>query len=69
MCVCVWREGVGKITLPCLKLVRIMLETSHFARKYTHTYVILENISFSTKTLLILLMPALFCKTVFFWPK
>ena len=67
---CVWREGVGKITLPCLKLVRTMLETSHFALKYTHTYVILENISFSTKTLLVLLIPAFFCKiSAFFWPK
>ena len=32
------RGGGGKITAPpppCLKLVRIMLETSKFARKYT----------------------------------
>ena len=30
----VGEEGGGKIT-PCLKLVRVMLETSNLARKYT----------------------------------
>ena len=44
----------GKIT-PSLKLGRIILETYVVS---THTYVVSENIPFSTETLLILLMPA-----------
>ena len=34
--VCFEVGGGGKITFPCLKLVRIMLETKHFVLKYTH---------------------------------
>ena len=44
----------GKIT-PSLKLGRIILETYVVS---THTYVVSENIPFSTETLLILLMSA-----------
>ena len=53
--------GGGKIT-PSLKLVRILLETWNLVRKCvsTHTYKVLENTSFSTKVLLILLMWAFF---------
>ena len=29
-------EGRGKITPPCLKLIRVMLETWNLTRKYTH---------------------------------
>ena len=47
-------EGVK---LPRLKLVTITPETSNLARK-TYTYVILENIPFSNKAFLILLMSA-----------
>ena len=43
----------------CLKLVRIILETWYVS---THTYLVPENIPFSTKTTLILLMSAFFCK-------
>ena len=52
--------------LHCLKLVRIMLETSNLGRKYTHihTYVVAENIPFSTNVLLILLMSVFFCKKI-----
>ena len=56
-------EG-GKITyLPphCLKLVRIMLETEIWHAS-THTWVVSENIPFSTKTLSNLLMLAFFSK-------
>ena len=53
---------VGEVKLSRLKLVRIMLETSNCAGKYTHTYVVSENILFSTKALLILLMSVFFCK-------
>ena len=41
--------------------IRIILETWNLARKYTHI-CISENVPFSTKDLLILLMPAFFCK-------
>ena len=62
--------GRGELLLPpCLKLVRIMLETLNLARKYTHTYVVPENIPFSTKALLILMMPAFFAKNQRFFPK
>ena len=47
----------------CLKLVRIMLETWYVS---THTYLVPEDILFSTKTTLILLMSAFFCKKNFF---
>ena len=46
-----------------------MLETLNLARKYTHTYVVPENIPFSTKALLILMMPAFFAKNQRFLPK
>ena len=48
--------GNGKITVHCLKLVRIMLET--------HRYVVLENMPSCTRTFLILLMSAIFCKKI-----
>ena len=48
--------GDGKIT-PCLKRVRILLETWNLVRKYTYIYI-LRNIPFSTKIPLILLMSA-----------
>ena len=54
----------GSKTTPCLKLVRIMLESSNLAGKYTHTYLVSENIPFSIKALLILLMSAFFCKKI-----
>ena len=62
-------RGVVKITplpIPYLKLVRIMLKTSNLARKYTRTYVVSENIPFSIKALLILLMSAFFFKKAAF---
>ena len=46
------RGGGGKITA-CLKLIRIML-VRHVWYISTHTYVVSENILFSTKTVLIL---------------
>ena len=49
-------------------LVRIMLETSNLIGKYTH--VVSENIAFSTKASLILLMSAFFWqKITIFWQK
>ena len=45
---------------PSLKLVRIMLETSNLARVSTNRHAVLENVPFSTKALLILLMSAFF---------
>ena len=45
---------------PRLELVITMLETSNLLRK--RTYLIAEKIPFSTKTVLILLMPAFFSK-------
>ena len=53
---------------PSIKLVRIMLETSNLARKCTHLYSS-ENIPFSTKTYLILLMSAFFEKNQCLLPK
>ena len=57
----VYFEVWGGITFPrlCLKLVRIMLETSNWHWS-TQTYLISKNIPFSTKLLLILLMSAFF---------
>ena len=64
--------GEGLNYLPCLKVVRIILETTNLARKYTHTHthththtrthtcVVSENIPFSTEALLILLISAFF---------
>ena len=51
----------------CLKLVRIMLEQIWHVS--THTHVVLETISFSTKALLILLMSVFFCKKSTFFGK
>ena len=53
-----WGEGGGTITL-CLKLARVTLETSNFARNYTHKLVS-EKISFIATSLLILLLSAFF---------
>ena len=53
---------ITPLPIPYLKLVRIMLKTSNLARKYTRTYVVSENIPFSIKALLILLMSAFFGK-------
>ena len=58
--VCVWGGGGDKIN-PCLKLVRIMLETLNLTRKYTHICSSREY-TFSTKVSLILLMSAFFGK-------
>ena len=52
--------------VPCLKLIRIMLEIWYIG---THPYTVLENITFSTKTLLILLIPAFFVKNWAFFCK
>ena len=51
---------VRVVKLSHLNLVRIILETWNLVN--THTYVVLENIAFSTKTLLILLMSGFFGK-------
>ena len=56
--------GGGKITPPPslrLKLVIILREIQLW-HVSTHTCVVSENISFNTRTLLILLMSAFFCK-------
>ena len=53
-------EGRGVKLPPCPKFVKIMLETTNLAPKYTRILVS-ENIPFSTKALLILLM------STFFW--
>ena len=65
-----WGWGGGEVKLPpCLKLVRIMLETSNMARKYTHLCSF-RKYTFSTKPILSLLMPAFFCKNItVFWQK
>ena len=55
--------GGGKIT-PYLKLVRLILETCYVS---TLTYAVSENILVSTKTLLIFLTPAFFCKKYAFF--
>ena len=47
VCVCVWGGGGGgSKTSPCLKLVRIMLETLNLVLKYKHifSYLVSENI-------------------------
>ena len=46
-------EGGGEPPSPCLKLVRIMLETSNLVRKYTQI-VVSENIPLSTEAFSIL---------------
>ena len=56
----------GKITAPCLKIVCIMLETLHVS---TDPYVVSENIPFSTKVLLILLMSSFCCEKLAFLAK
>ena len=53
--------GGGDKINPCLKLVRIMLETLNLTRKYTHICSSREY-TFSTKVSLILLMSAFFGK-------
>ena len=53
----------------CLKLVRTMLETWNLVHKYFHTYVVLENIPFSIKKSLVLLISAFFCKETLFFVK
>ena len=45
--------GVKLPPSPRLKLVTIMIKTWNLVRKYTHTYVVSENITFSTKALFI----------------
>ena len=47
----------------CIQLVRIMLEIEIWYVS-TNTYVILENIPFSTKNFLILLMSAFFLQII-----
>ena len=51
-----------------LKLVRIKLETPNLARTYA-VLLVLENIPFSTKTLLVLFMSAFFAKNLCFLAK
>ena len=53
---------------PRLNLVKIMLETWNLVHG-TNTYTVSENIPFSTKTSLILLMSAFFCKKSAFFGK
>ena len=53
-----FRGGDGWIS-PCLKLVRIMLETWNLVHKYTHIYSFRKKI-FCTKGFLISVMPAFF---------
>ena len=55
--------GERRTITPCLKPVRIMLETSNLARKYSHIC------SFRTKALLIVLMSAFFAKNQRFLTK
>ena len=50
--------GGGLKITPCMKPVRIKLETWNLIRKYTHIYEVLANMPFSTKNPLILLMSA-----------
>ena len=60
--VCFEEKGEGE--LPPLKLVRIMAETWHLVGKL-YTYAVSENIPFSTKDLLILVISTFyfsFCK-------
>ena len=57
------RKGAGDgawVYPACLKLIRIILETWYLLRKYTHIYVVSENMRSSTKALLILLMSVFF---------
>ena len=64
----VWIRGWG-VNLPRLKLTRIMLETWNLVRKDTHICRF-RKYTFSTKTLLILLLSASFLqKTNIFLPK
>ena len=62
--------GVGwdKITSPCLKLVRVMLETWNLVRMYTHKCSF-RKCTFNTKTPLILLMQHFVCKKSAFYGK
>ena len=51
--------GVGGKTNPWLKLIRMMPEILFVS---IHSYAVLENVVFSTKTPLILIMSVFFCK-------
>ena len=70
-------EGEGEVGLKLspppttVKLVRIMLESSNLARKYTPIshMQFLENMSFSIKPSLTFLMLAFFQKITVFWQK
>ena len=58
-----WGVGEGRVKLSlCLKIARIMLETSNLARKYTRICRS-ENMLFSTKALLILLLSTFLAKS------
>ena len=57
---CSWVGGIGRI--PHQKIVRIMLEAWNLVFKYTHMYIVSENIPVSTETPLILLMSVSFAK-------
>ena len=57
--------GEGSKTTPCLNVVRIILEAWNLVS--THTYAVLENMAFSTKTSLVLLMSAFFGKNQHFF--
>ena len=46
-----------------------MQETSNLARKYTHTRLVSENMPFSAKVLLILLISAFFRKKLAFFDR
>ena len=58
-------EVVGEKLSLCLELCQ-KLEIWYVS---THTYIVSENIPFSTKLLLILLMPAFFCEQSAFLDK
>ena len=53
--------GGGGIPPPSLKLVRIVVSTQ--------IYLVSENIPFSCRALLIMVMSTFFCKKSFFWQK
>ena len=55
--------GEGGLS-PYLKLIRILVEASHLARKCTYIYLVSENMLFTTKARLILLLSAFLCKKI-----
>ena len=56
--------GLNYPHLTCLiKFVRIMVETWNLLLSI-HTYIVLENIAFSAKSFLILLMPAFYLQKI-----